>query len=275
VLRIPYFAEFVADILGGNPKMLDSLRQATRDFVQACRDANAVGITDSIYPCVNWLIATDLFSDAEIVAFGAELEQLLAPLHPLVVFLDADPVVALQRAIDQRGAAWFEGLLAALNSYAINRARPLHTLEDAAAYFRVQSQLSLEVLQKWSCDLLLIDAVQTPVDEVKAEIMRHLGLEEIQGQPSLVLDEMQRYVGLYQAEGTPPITNPLAISIEAGKLWVNTYWPNGCPLLAEGDGQFRLESTSHRIHFEMGSDGVVSALTYRMGDNDYHFAKVR
>jgi thymidylate kinase len=274
VLRLPDFAEFVADILSGNPKMMATLLQATRAFVQECQRTDVIAITDSIYPCINWLISADLYTRQELLDFGDELESLLAPLNPLVVFLDADPRIALQRAIDQRGAAWFEGLRAALNGYAINRARPLQTLEEVADYFRVQAQLSLELLHRWSCDLLLVDAVQTPLAEVKALLLRHLGLAAIEAQPSITLSEMERYAGCYQAQESVPITNPLLISVNAGQLWVNTYWPNGSPLLVEGENHFRLESTSHRIHFAYEVNGPVGSLIYTMGNEHYRFVKV-
>jgi hypothetical protein len=274
VLHIPYFADFVADILSGNPTMLETLRQATRGLVQESLSANAVAITDSIYPCINWLFSTALYSRQELLDFGVELEQLLAPLNPLVVFLNADPKVALQRAIDQRGEAWFEGLLAVMNGYSMNREHPLQNLGEAAAYFRVQAELSLEVLRRWSFNLLLIDAMQTPLAEAKSMILGQLGLAEIEGSPSLAVDEMARYVGRYQAEGSVPITNPLIISMQEGKLWVNEYWPNGCPLLAKGDSHFRLENTSYRIHFDRGPDEEVVSIHYSMGDNHYRFVKV-
>lgn len=274
VLRIPYFVDFVADILSGNPRMMETLRQATRDYVQACQSTHAVGTTDSIYPCVNWLIATALYSNQEIADFGAELEQLLAPLHPLVIYLDADPKVALQRAIDQRGEAWFTGLVEALNSYAVNRQHPLRTIEEVADYFRTQAMLSLDVLQQWAFPLLIMDAMQTPLPEAKAILLSYLGIAELHSQPSLSIAEVEKYVGLYQSTGDPPITNPLHISLKEGKLWVNTYWPNGCPLHAEGDSHLRLENTSHRIHFQRAPDRAVTSLVYSMGETDYLFTKI-
>ncbi len=274
VVNISCFAEFIVDIQIGNPKMKESLLRATRAYVQECVRTDVVAITDSIYPCINWLIATDLYSHQELRAFGAELEQHLAPLHPLIVFLDADPKIALQRAIDQRGEPWYRELVATLNSYPINREHPLHTVDEVAAYFRVQAALSLDLLQKWSCDLLTIDVVQTPLDLVKSMILRHLGLDELENQPLVIGDELALYVGLFQAKGTVPTTNPLVITLQGETLWVNSYWPNGCPLLVEGDGDFRLENTSHRIHFEKQADGLVVSFTYKIGDSQYTFVKV-
>lgn len=274
VLHLPEFAEFVADIQSGNPQMMDSLLQATRTFVQRCLNSNVVAITDSIFPCTSWLISTDLYSQEDLVQFTIELEQILALLHPLVIYLDADPRIALQRAIQQRGAAWFQGLRAALNSYKVNREKSLQTLDDVVGYFETQGKISLDMLQRWSSELLIFDAVQMSADQLKATILRHLGFSEKQRQPAISIDDIESYLGVYQSESQVPITNPLMIGMEDGRLHANTYWPNGCPLIAEINAQFRLEHTSHRIRFEKQPDGSIVSLTYSTGGNQYRYKKV-
>jgi hypothetical protein len=275
VLSLPYFAEFVADIQSGNPKMMESLLQATSAFVQQCLTSNQVAITDSIFPCTNWLIATGLYAYADLARFSVELEQLLAPLRPLVIYLEADSRIALLRAIQQRGEEWLQGLTAALNSYGVNREHPLESFDDVVGYFQRQGEVSLKLLERWSSDLWVFDAVQMPVEQIKTTILSRLDLHEKPSQSSITAEDMDIYLGVYRSEDPVPITNPLVIGVEHGRLHVNTYWPNGCPLMAEGDALFRLENTSHCIRFEMQPDDLPDALIYITGGKHYRFKRLK
>jgi hypothetical protein len=116
--------------------------------------------------------------------------------------------------------------------------------------------------------------MQTPVEEAQAAILAHLGMTEKESRPAHAPEELARFAGRYQAEPGVPITNPLVVTLKGDRLWVNSYWPNGCPLIDEGEGQFRLENTSHRIRFETQPDGSVGALTYLSGGKHYHYQRV-
>jgi hypothetical protein len=56
-------------------------------------------------------------------------------------------------------------------------------------------------------------------------------------------------------------------------LFVDTYWPNGTQLVAEGDGYFQLEGTNNLVIFDVQADKQPSGLTYVFRGKTYHYAR--
>jgi hypothetical protein len=232
-------------------------------------------ITDSIFPCFNWLIATSYYSRSRIETFSSDLERILTPLRPLIIYLNSNVETALKRAVQQRGAPWLEDIISTLNTYGYNKDKALQDIEDVIAYFETQNQLNLELLTQWSCDILTLDTTDISLDQLKTILLKRLGLSEKHKDQAVPLNILSNYVGVYRpCIAETPTADPLVISLVDGALWINTYWPNGCPLIPESITQFRLQNISHRIEFEKRPHGPPRWLTYDNCGNVYRYERI-
>jgi thymidylate kinase len=275
VLYLDTFAEFIHDIQNGNHNLIVSLLEATSKFVDACLASGVIVITDSIFPCFNWLIATSYYSRSRIETFSSDLERILTPLRPLIIYLNSNVETALKRAVQQRGAPWLEDIISTLNTYGYNKDKALQDIEDVIAYFETQNQLNLELLTQWSCDILTLDTTDISLDQLKTILLKRLGLSEKHKDQAVPLNILSNYVGVYRpCIAETPTADPLVISLVDGALWINTYWPNGCPLIPESITQFRLQNISHRIEFEKRPHGPPRWLTYDNCGNVYRYERI-
>lgn len=275
VLYLDTFAEFIQDIQNGNHNLIVSLLEAASKFVAGCLDSGVIVITDSIFPCFNWLIATNYYSRPRIETFSSDLERILTPLRPLIIYLNGKVETALKRAVQQRGDQWLEDIISTLNTYGYNKDKPLQDMEDVIAYFEMQNQLNLELLAQWSCDILTLDVTDVSIDQLKTILLNRLSLSEKHKEQSVPLNILSNYVGVYHAcIAETPATDPLVISLVDGALWINTYWPSGCPLIPESITQFRLQNISHLIEFEKRPHGPSRWLTYDNCGNVYRYERI-
>ena len=127
------FQNFISKVNTNDPTMIDALLEAAKVFV-AKRSEDEIIVTDSIFPCYNWLLATGLY-DGGLTDFNRKLREILQPLQPQVFFLDISPELALERAAQQRGSAWLEQLIQTVDAYGRNANKPVDNLHDTAAYF--------------------------------------------------------------------------------------------------------------------------------------------
>ena len=273
ILHLDTFASSIQHIQNGNQhQILPSLLKATADFVQECLASEGTTITDSIFPCFNWLIATNYYSTSQMEAFSHALELTLAPLNPLIIYLDIDSEIGVKRATQQRGQQWYDDMRVRIGQYLYNQNKNIRSLKDVASYFDMANRYNKMLLSKWSGDTLIFNVTQFVLDQLKTKILQHLDLSPKQNQTAIHTSDLVRYIGIYQSSNDDtPITNPIKIDIADDLLTINTYWPNGSPLIPFGPGQFRLKNTSHRIEFEYETNHSPKRFTYHASGKKYRY----
>lgn len=108
ILTRPQFTEVAAYFRatgGVEPAML--LAAASRFASAALAEDVDVVAADALVPFVPSLLAAGC-DDEEIEQFVAALTRQLAPVEPLLLFLDGDPAVALARAAARKSSHWLE-----------------------------------------------------------------------------------------------------------------------------------------------------------------------
>lgn len=275
VLHLEVFQESVQDIQCGNHKLIDSLLDASMRFVEAQLKRDGIVITDSIFPCFDWLIATGFYSYEQIEAFGKRLEHVLRPLNPFLIYLDIDQQLALSRAVEQRGQKWLDDTLVRVNRYGCHQETPLQSVEDVASYFKMAGDQSMKWLMEWKSDHLILDATNPSISELKAKVLERFALEERQSALPPEPASLQVFTGVYAAEDEEKsLKKQLIIEFKDTVLKVNAYWPKGCELVAEGDDQFRLKDTSHHLRFERFQDGIPQRLAYHNQSGVYRYRRI-
>lgn len=174
----PEFAGVAADFDQTGAVSPQVLLEATASYVTAARD---VIVTDALMPYIPSLLAFGQTQTA-IASFLDRLDDVLAPLDPVLVYLDGDPDRALARASEREGPQWLDWFVAKLARYRVSP--PVHDPPTAARYLRYERELTLRLLGTSRWRLAIIpDADRGSPEEVEAAVLAHLSREFAGGSP--------------------------------------------------------------------------------------------
>lgn len=269
------FAEVIRGFQGQEPfDAFGSLLAASARFVAGCLQEDAVVVTDSIFPFFDWLYAAAPAYE-QMAQFSYDLQRILHPLQPLLVYLNGDVEPALRRAVAQRGQRWLDELIPWMNTWAQNQSLPIHDIEGVIAYAQQRHRVNLQLFTEWAGDLLLIDTVSNPLAHCQNILLEQVGLTLRHNLYRLPVAVLERYVGVYrrQDEGGA-VEQSLTIRCIGDALFVDAYWPKGCPLVAVNETTFQLQNTSHRIEFHAPVPDGSQEFTYHYCGHDYRYMKI-
>ena len=131
-----------------------------------------VAVTDALVPFIPSLLAMG-YGDQAISAFMASLDEILAPLRPIMIFLDGNAAAALPRAAAREGPDWLDWYISKLARYQVTP--PVHDAASATQYLRRERQVTLNTVRHHNWDLITIQRASslTP-DEVLHAATREL-----------------------------------------------------------------------------------------------------
>lgn len=165
ILTRPQYAEVASHFLATGEVERDALLSATALFADSVLAAGTdVVIADALMPYVPSLLAMG-HSEQAIAAFMADLADILAPLRPVMIFLDGDASAALSRAAAREEPGWLEWYIGKLARY---RVQPhVHNGASAAEYLRRERAITLSVVSRQNWGLVLIRrATELTPDEI-------------------------------------------------------------------------------------------------------------
>jgi hypothetical protein len=253
---------------------LDLFLDATRSLVIECQTQPTICIVDSLLPGYGFFFGAHPLTT--IAALTNQLASILAPLHPLLVYVDSDVGVALNRAIAQRGSAWFERMVQRMNSWnlPLYTDKPFSDQQSVIAFDQQARQFTLRLLDHWHGPKLMLNTDDTELGQLKAHLLGYFQLNELSVHTGVDQNQLPSYCGTYAARD-PAATEPaVEITCVAGQLVINRYWPNGTVLIAEDAYQFRLENTNYRVIFEPQANGGIKGLTLLYRGQRYQLHKI-
>lgn len=165
IMTRPQYAEVASHFTATGEVERDALLSATARFADSVLAAGTdVVVADALMPYVPSLLAMR-HSEQAIAAFMADLADILAPLRPVMIFLDGDPAAALSRATAREEPGWLEWYIGKLARYQV---RPeVHDSASAADYLRRERAVTLSVVSRQDWGLILIEnATELTPDEV-------------------------------------------------------------------------------------------------------------
>jgi hypothetical protein len=252
----------------------DLFLKASAALTEWCRRENSVFILDSHLPGFYYLYGRN--SEPELAAYNTELLSILSSLNPLIIYLRSDVETALMRGVRQRGAQWLENISAYLRAWSLpfygGELKPLRTKSDVIEFFTRVDRFALKLLGEWP-DSLILETDQLAIQQLMAETLRYLNIEahDIDIDKATVSTDLSRYPGVYIAY--EEASQPLTVRFVDGELFVDSYWPTGARLLAEGDSRFYLEGTNRYINFTLSEDGQASGLIYSYATTSLRYRK--
>lgn len=263
VAHLPAFAEVVRGFQGSD--LFDpypALLGAATAFMAEYRQASEVILTDSIFPCWDWLFPGAPTLE-QMIEFTAELAQILTPLQPLLIYLDGDIGTALRRAVEQRGQPWLDELIPWMNTWTQNTATPIYGIEGIIGYSEARRSQVLQLLNHWPHACLRLDPISHPIEQCQQTIADYLGLTLAQVTVVVPIATLQQYVGVYLADVKDDRQEKqLEIQLIDNALYVNAYWPKGCRLVPEGEAMFRLQATNEWLEFGAVDNRLRRELVY-------------
>ncbi|KUN60903.1 hypothetical protein [Streptomyces griseorubiginosus] len=165
VLSRPQFAAVAAEFETTGRVRPEMLIGATASFVDAVvASGDDVVIADALMPFVPTLLA--MGQDAETIdTFMTDLSEVLAPLRPVMVFLDGNAESALSRAVAREGEQWLDWYLGKLAHYEVTP--QVTDAASAVTYLRHERAVTLAAVRRQDWGLVLVErADERPRDEV-------------------------------------------------------------------------------------------------------------
>lgn len=167
VLTRPQFAAVAEQFNADGTVELETLIAATGKFVDAVvAGGHDVVVTDALVPFVPTLLAMG-HSEETIDAFMADLTELLAPVCPVMVFLDGDAASALPRAARREGEQWMGWYVGKLARYEVSP--PVTDVASAVEYLLRERAVALGAVRREGWRLAVIERA----DELsRGEVLR-------------------------------------------------------------------------------------------------------
>lgn len=168
-------APFVAD--NGNLSseiFMQALKSRWSAFVEHALATDKVYVFENVLfqQVFNELMRTMTCSEQQILAYVAELEQILAPLHPVLFYLLPDDLtkqiehVAAERVSDnlELYPDWIDWMVDYVRNSAYGKQRKVENREGLMAYFQERAALEDKSYQQLTCckEKILIDQMDYP-----------------------------------------------------------------------------------------------------------------
>lgn len=173
ILTRPQFAAVAEDFEAKGMVKPETLIAATAQFVDSILvSGDDVVIADALVPFVPSLLAIG-HGEETIDAFMTDLTQVLAPVCPVMVFLDGNAEVALPRAARREGAEWLDWYIGKLARYEVSP--PVADVASAVTYLLRERAVTLGTVGRKDWGLVVIErADELHPDEVLRVAQRGL-----------------------------------------------------------------------------------------------------
>lgn len=271
LFRMDALKRFNGEVQQDDPAALDSLLAGVQELVALWRDTGEIWIVDSLVPGYFgffWLLGR--YPLREIEAMGHRLWQLLEPLHPLIVYLQADATSAYERAIADRSDEWGERIARLMQSWPLSYypPGPLRGREDVMGFLDWADRESRRLLAGWPGEMLVVDTTAMSLDGSLRMVLSHLQLPLRSAQSRANTGDLSRYTGRYLSldEGASP--PEIEVSLAADDLRADFHWPSSYRLVPESGTRFSLEATTWELVFDVSSEEQIRGLSISFGWRD-------
>ncbi|WP_371661913.1 hypothetical protein [Streptomyces sp. NBC_00280] len=173
ILTRPQFTAVAESFKTTGAVDLATLIAATAEFVASVlASGDDVVIADALVPYIPTLLAMG-HEEETIGAFMTDLTEVLAPVSPVMVFLDGNAEAALSRAARREEGQWLDWYVGKLAKYAVSP--PVADVTSAMNYLQRERAVTLETIARNDWSLVVIErADELPQDEVLRAAQRSL-----------------------------------------------------------------------------------------------------
>jgi thymidylate kinase len=155
ILTRPQFAAVAEAFKTTGTVGLRTLITASAEFVDSVlASGDDVVIADALVPFVPTLLAMG-YGEETIDAFMTDLTEVLAPVRPVMVFLDGNGEATLSRAARREGAQWLDWYVGKLARYEVSP--PVADVASAVKYLLRERAVTLDTVGRKDWGLAVIE----------------------------------------------------------------------------------------------------------------------
>jgi thymidylate kinase len=254
----------IADLTGGQyRRVVAAALDQWRRFADRLRTEETVTIVDGcLFGYLTWsLFPLDVPPD-EIRAYISEVEQIIAPAAPcLVYFRQDDLAVSFRRLCDKRGAVIERSYVERSTQSAYGRRRGLRSFAGMVAFWTAFRRLTDAAFAESAMPRLAIDTSTGDWPVYQRQVADFLALPlatDVTAPPTA----LERFTGRY-SRTVSDRQESCAVALRDGALvldGVPETWPQS-RLLLEADTTFAVESLPLAVTFAVDASGAAVSLT--------------
>jgi len=234
-----------------------------RRFAGMLADSGKVGLIDScLFGYLTWTLFPHDVPETEIVEYVTEVERIVAPLDPcLIYFRQEDVGLSLRRLVDRRGGSTEERFVQKVEHSAYGRRHQLAGFEGMVAYWRAYRQVTDMAFARSALPKVEIDTTLGDWPTYQAQVQAFLDLPSL-ADAAVPAEVLERFVGTYEY-AERDTQGSVTISLDAGGLVLNgmpQVWRH-TRLVPLSTSTFALESLPFEMHFEEDDRGAVVRMT--------------
>jgi hypothetical protein len=175
LLQLEPFARFDDELFREDRGAIRTLLLGVRATFADAEGRRGLWITDALLPGWFWLLGR--YSFEEIAAVSDQLADSVRPFRPLIVYLTGNVEELFGRAVAERGEDWRRQFLAAITRWHIPLypGGPVRNQDDLLKFLTWLNGGSLQLLDRWAGDSLLLEASTEPVHVLATAVLERMG----------------------------------------------------------------------------------------------------
>ena len=259
--------QVVDDIFSGrHQRVIEAILDRWRGFAAQLEESDGVVILDScLYGYLTWTLFPADVPTSVIVEYVQEVEAILRPLDPLLIYLfQNDVALALNRLGLARGGAWSDEMVRRDTSTPYARRRGLVGLDGYHEFWRSYQALSNELFERSAFDRIKVEVSAGDWGRYESEVLAFLELPAtVRWRPEL--GDLREHVGIYTLQSSNHPTVAVEIYVQDGDLFASGLphlWPRNRLMPISAD-TYQVASFPCELRFERDAAGKVCILVAR------------
>jgi thymidylate kinase len=203
---------------------------------------------------------------AQIIQYAAELQAIIQPLNPTLVYLVQEDVeAALERNFNHRGSDFRNHVIELATSTPLTKVRGWEGYDGMLLYWQEFVALTDELFQRFPSRKLKIDNTAGDWDAYNQQVLGYLALPLIPEQ-NISPTEALNLIGLYKDRQTG---KEITVRLESGGLTINLFLNVWTRLVRRAQNVYLAEGWPFEISFE--SDNFSYALEMKIGGRNVDY----
>ena len=249
------------DLDGSIERYMTQMRENWVAFVDQIESADEVRVVEACFfnNFLETLLAHNI-EKAQIIQYAAELEALIQPLDPALVYLAQEDVEgALERNFNHRGTDFKYYVIELATSTPLARERGWEGYQGMLLYWQEFVTLTDELFQRFPGKKIKIDNTAGDWEAYNRQALGYLGLPLIAEQ-NILSTEALNLIGLYKDRKTG---KEFLVGLESGELTINLFLNVRSRLVRHSQNTFAAEGWPFEIRFN--TDGLRGAHEMKIG----------
>jgi hypothetical protein len=181
VYPLPALQPFSKVYQRSDPDDIGLLLDGVRSLCAEWDASGSVWISDQFLPAFHWLV--DRYAPDHVQSYAEELLSITAPLHPLLVSLEADVRRAWQRAVADRGQEWSDWMVEVFSGrdHPLYPGEPIRDLDTLLRFFEWGGSQSRSLFARWPVERVSLNTEKTALDGAKEILLQHVAGHGLRG----------------------------------------------------------------------------------------------